>query len=148
MSNETVLSSRRGNIPCGDKDLYLFLTDMRNFATVIPQDHVTHWQANEDSCSFRIDKAGKINAELLEALPFSQVSYRAETFLTGAVAATVNIESVDHDRSVIFLTVRAKLNPLMKMMLGDKPEKYLDEIISAIESYDGYDRIRKDNRSL
>jgi len=38
--------------------------------------------------------------------------------------------------------MNAYLNPFIKMMLGDSGEKYLEKVISAIESYDGYDKIR------
>jgi len=142
MSTATTLTSRKGLVPCSDKDLYSFLTDMRNFSSIMPEDVVSDWQATEGKCSFKIDKAGKVAGELLEALPYTLVSYEAETFLTGKIAVSINIDHVSNEQSEVKLSMNAYLNPFIKMMLGDSGEKYLEKVISAIESYDGYDKIR------
>ena len=81
MSPVTTYTSRRGEVPCGDADLYAFLTDMRNLQTVVPAGILTDWVATEDHCSFRIEKVGKISASLSEALPHSVIRYDAVTFL-------------------------------------------------------------------
>ncbi|TFH46237.1 MAG: hypothetical protein E4G92_06700 [Bacteroidia bacterium] len=147
MSKETTYNSRSVTVACGPGDLYAFLTDMRNFETIIPGEKITEWEADEMSCSFRVDHAGKINASLAEAVPYSAIDYQAETFITGKITAHVAIETVDHDRSRVSISVCAHLNPFVKMAVGDAPEKYLEMIITAVENYDGYDRIRGDIQS-
>jgi len=147
MSSSSTFTSRRGEIPCGDKELYLFLTDMRNFKTLIPSGVMTGWQATEDNCSFKADKLGKVTAELSEALPYSFVSYFAETFITGKVSASVTIDYISKDKSEITLSFSTRMNSFMKMMVGNSAGKYLDQIISMIEAYDGYDKIRGGTQS-
>ena len=147
MSKETTYNSRSVTVACGAEDLYAFLTDMRNFETIIPGGKITEWEADEMRCSFRIDHAGKFTASLSEALPYSGIEYLAETFITGKVTAHVDIETVDAARSKISLSVSAHLNPFVKMAVGDAAERYLDMIITAMENYDGYDRIRGDIQS-
>ncbi|HUW93268.1 MAG TPA: hypothetical protein VMV74_08895 [Bacteroidales bacterium] len=148
MSKATIYTSRRGKAACSDKDLYAFMTDMRNFGTIIPEGTVTEWQATEDNCSFRVDKAGKVTAGLSEALPYSRIDYFAETFITGRVSVTMNIEPDGVEQSLITLSVSAYLNPFVKLAIGDTAVKYLNEIISAFEKFGGYDRIRGYNQSL
>ncbi|MRR19355.1 hypothetical protein EG827_04100 [bacterium] len=148
MSPMTTYSSRRGEVPCGDSDLYAFLTDMRNFRTVIPEGLITDWEATEDHCSFRYDKTGRISASLSEALPHSLITYNAETFLTGKVKVQVAIEHISPARSAFHITAGVNMNPIMRMMVGDSAGRYLDSLIDAIESYNGFEKVRGYNRSL
>ena len=148
MSPVTTYSSRKGEVPCGDGDLYAFLTDMRNMQTVVPDGLITEWEATEDHCSFRLDKTGKISASLAEALPHSLISYDAETFLTGRMVVKVAIEYITSYRSAFHITAGVNMNPIMRMLVGDSAGKYLDNLVDAIESYQGFDKIRGCNRPL
>ena len=147
MSSVTNYSSRRGEVPCGDGDLYAFLIDMRNFKTIIPHGLISEWEATEDHCSFKIDKTGKVTASLSNALPYSIITYDTETFLTGKVKMQIMIEYISGVRSSFTINAALKMNPLMRMFLGDSSGKYLDMLINAIESYDGFDKIRGYNQS-
>lgn len=144
----TTYSSRKGEVPVGDDDLYAFLTDMRNFRSVIPDGYVDDWQATEDRCSFRADKAGRISATLHEALPHSMISYSAETLLTGKIAVQVVIEPLSRNKSSFYITAGLNMNPLVRMLVGDAAGTYLEKLIDAIEGYGGYDRIRGCSRPL
>lgn len=135
-------------MPCGDRDLYAFLTDMRNLKTVVPEGLLTDWEATEDHCSFKVEKTGKISASLSEGLPHSTIRYNAETFLTGRITVQVTIEYISNIRSLFHLTAGVKMNPIMKMLLGDSAGRYLDSLIDAIESYNGFDKVRGCNQSL
>jgi len=148
MSKATTYISRSGIAACNDQDLFAFMKDMRNFGTLIPEGAVTEWHASEDKCSFRIEKAGKVKAELSGARPFSGIDYVAETYLTGKVSVTLNIEPDSTEQSRVTLTVSAFLNPFVKLAVGDKAVMFLNEFISAVENFDGYGKIRGYSRSL
>lgn len=148
MSAMTSYSSRKGEVPVGDDDLYAFLTDMRNFESVIPDGLVDEWQATEDQCTFRAEKAGRVSASLSEALPHSMITYSAETFLTGKIAVQVVIESLSRNRSSFYITAGLNMNPLLRLLVGDAAGSYLEKLIDAIEGYGGYDRIRGYSRPL
>lgn len=147
MSPMTTFTSRKGEVPCGDNDLYAFLTDMRNFRSVLPEDSVTDWEATEDRCSFRTDGAGRITVSLAEAMPHSEITYDAESFITGKVKVRVSIEFISGMRSAIRIDAGLNMNPLLKMLLGDSAGKYLENLMDLVESYDGYDRVRGCNQS-
>jgi len=147
MSPMTTFTSRKGEVPCGDSDLYAFLTDMRNFRSVLPNDSVTDWEATEDRCSFRTDGAGRVTVSLSEAMPHSEITYDAESFITGKVKVRVSIEFISGIRSAIRIDAGLNMNPLLKMLLGDSAGKYLGTLMDIIESYDGYDRVRGCNQS-
>jgi len=148
MGKATTYTSRSGIAACSDKDLFAFMKDMRNLGTLIPEGAVSEWQASEDHCSFRIEKAGKVNAEISGARPCTGIDYIAETFITGKVSVTLNIEPDGPEQSRVTLAVSAYLNPFVKMALGDKAAMFLNEFISAVENFDGYAKIRGYSQSL
>jgi hypothetical protein len=148
MSPTENYTSRKGEVPCGDSDLYAFLTDMRNFRDVIPAGTLfSDWEATEDRCSFKIEKTGRITVALTEALPHSIVTYTAETFLTGNITIQVMIEYITNNKSELYITTNLNMNPFVKMLVGDSAARYLDNLIDAIENYTGYDKIRGCNQS-
>ena len=143
----TTYTSRRGEVPCRDSDLYAFLTDMRNFSSVISGGTVTEWEATEDRCRFKVDGVGRVTASLSEALPHSMITYEAESFLTGKVKVRVNIEYISNMRSAVRIDTGLNMNPLMKMIIGDAAGRYLEQLMDMVESYGGYDRVRGCNQS-
>ena len=146
MSPMTTFTSRRGEVPCGDSDLYAFLTDMRNFRSVIPDEIMSGWEGTQDNCSFKTDGAGRVTVALSEAMPHSEIIYDAESFLTGKVKGRVTIEFISGMKSAIRIDTGLNMNPLLRMLLGDSAGKYLDNLMDMIESYDGYDRVRGCNQ--
>jgi hypothetical protein len=148
MSNMTNYTSKRGEVPCGDSDLYTFLTDMRNFRDVLPEGFLTDWEATENNCSFRIGITGKVKASLTEALPHSVITYSAETLITGKIEIQVIIEYISKIRSFFHITAAINMNPFVRMMVGDSAGSYLNRIVDAIEAYGDFDSIRGCNQSL
>jgi len=140
--------SRTGQVPCGDRDLYAFLTDIRNFKEVLPSDMLSDWKATADKCSFRIDRAGRVNVSLKEALPHTMVSYTADNLFTGNLSLQVVIEALAPNSSKLYVTSDLNMNPLVRMFVGDAAQQYLDKLIDMIEKYDGYDKIRGYSQSL
>jgi hypothetical protein len=148
MNQTKSYKSRTGQVPCGDSDLYAFLTDIRNFKEVLPSDMLSDWQATADKCSFRIDRAGRVNVSLKEALPHTMVSYTAENLFTGNLSLQVVIEALTPNSSKLYVTSDLNMNPLVRMFIGDAATQYLDKLIDIIERYDGYDKIRGYSQSL
>ena len=148
MSQTKSFKSRTGEVPCGDRDLYAFLTDIRNFKEVLPSDMLSDWKATADKCSFRIDRTGRVNVSLKEALPHTIVSYTAENLFTGNLSLKVVIESLTANSSRLYVISDLNMNPLVRMFIGDAAPQYLDKLIDMIETYDGYDKIRGYSQSL
>ena len=148
MNQTKSYKSRTGQVPCGDSDLYAFLTDIRNFKEVLPSDMLSDWQATADKCSFRIDRAGRVNVSLKEALPHTMISYTAENLFAGNLSLQVIIESLTPHSSKLYVTCDLNMNPFVRMFIGEAAPQYLDKMIDMIEKYDGYDKIRGYSQSL
>lgn len=147
MSPMTTYTSRKGEVPCGDSDLYAFLTDLRNFRSVIPDGEVSDWEATEDRCSFKNESTGRLTVSLSEALPHSEINYEAESFLSGKVKIRISLEYLSSMRSAVRIDAGLNMNPLLRMLIGDSAGKYLETLMDLIESYGGYDQVRGCNQS-
>jgi hypothetical protein len=148
MSQSKSYTSKTGEVPCGDRDLYAFLTDVRNFREVVPDNMLSDWKATSDKCSFRVDKAGRVTVTLKEALPHSMVSYTVENFITGNLLLQVIIESLTSHSSKVYVTTDMNMNPFVRMLIGEAAQQYLDILIDMIVNYGGYDKIRGYSQSL
>ena len=148
MSQSKSYTSKTGEVPCGDRDLYAFLTDLRNFREVVPDNMLSDWKATPDKCSFRVDKAGRVTVTLKEALPHTKVSYTAENLFTGNLSLQVIIESLTSQSSKVYVTTDMNMNPLVRMLVGEAVPQYLDRLIDMIVNYGGYDNIRGYSQSL
>ena len=148
MSKSKSYTSRTGEVPCGDKDLYAFLTDIRNLREVLPHSMISDWQATADKCSFRIDKAGRVNLSLKEALPHTMVSYTAENYLAGKLSMQVIMEALTSHSSKLYVTADINMNPLVRIFIGEAAPQYLDQLIDMIQNYKDYDKIRGYSQSL
>ena len=148
MSPSKSYTSKNGEVPCGDRDLYAFLTDIRNFKEVMPASMLSDWKATTDKCSFRLDKAGRVSVSLKEALPHTMVSYTAENLFTGNLSLKVIIEPLTSHRSKLYITTDINMNPFVRMFIGEATSQYLDKLIDMIENYKGYDKIRGYSQSL
>ena len=142
MSPTTTFTGRKSVVPCRDGDLYAFLTDLRNVNSLVPQGMISDWEAEREWCSFRAEGAGRVKVTIVELLPSSLVTYQAESLFTGKVKVMVNIEHISALASEVTITATLNMNPLMKMVIGNSAERYLDMLMDHIESYDGYESIR------
>ena len=142
MSPTTTFTGRKSEVPCRDGDLYAFLTDLRNVNSLVPQGMISDWEAERERCSFRAEGAGRVTVTIDELMPWSLITYQAESLFTGKVKLMVNIEHISDSASAVTITATVNMNPLMKMVIGNSAERYLDMLMDHIESYDGYETIR------
>lgn len=142
MSPTTTFTGRKSVVPCRDGDLYAFLTDLRNVNSLIPQGMISDWEAERERCSFRAEGVGRVMVTIDELMPWSLIAYQAESLFTGKVKLMVNIEHTSDSASAVTITATVNMNPLMKMVIGNSAERYLDMLMDHIESYDGYETIR------
>ena len=108
-----------------DHIIYQTLCSFDNF-TPIAKDKVECWQATEDTCSFKAKglsvKLKMVDKEPSKVLKISGDEMPFEFFFW------IQLKQVAENDTRMRLTLRANLNPMMKMMFGKKMQKGIDEI--------------------
>ena len=96
------------------------------------QDKVEGWQADADSCSFRV-KGFVVRLRIEERIEPKHVKIIGDQ---GGVpidfAFWIQLHEVDADDTRIRLVLHADLNMMMRMMIGGKIKKGLDQAVDGL----------------
>ncbi|MBW6502236.1 MAG: hypothetical protein K0B05_12660 [Bacteroidales bacterium] len=135
MSESTEFRSRRGRLACSARDLWLFATDINNFNRFVPGDTVSNWKSDGESCTFDVVPLGRVSVVLNEKVPFSKVVYAGDVLQRNNFTLLLDILDTDNDSSEVDITLRADLNPLMKMMISKPAGQFLEMMIGEMEKF-------------
>lgn len=131
----TTFESRIGKIQSSQEKVFNFLSDFNNFKQFIPGDKVNDWKSDTDSCSFKVSGIGEVGLEIIEKNPFELIK------ITGNGMASVEFflwiqlkEPIDNDTRVK-LTMKAELNPMMKMVASKPLKNFLELMIKYMEDF-------------
>lgn len=130
---ETKIESKVGKLQGSSEKIYSFLADFRNFSRLIPADKVKNWEAEENSCSFDVDMVGRTGLRIIEKEPFNLIK------ITGAEGSKfdfffwVQLKEMDPADTRIKLTIKADLNPMVKMMASKPLQSFVDSLVDQLE---------------
>ena len=100
------------------------------------QDKVEEWQADEDSCSFKV-KGFTVRLRIVERVENKHIKITSDD-TTGAVPIDfsfwIQLHEVSDMDTRIRLVLHAELNMMMRMMIGNKIQKGLDQAVEGLAS--------------
>ncbi|MBQ0080700.1 MAG: polyketide cyclase [Alistipes sp.] len=104
-----------------------------NFALYTPvlKDKVEQWEATEDRCSFKL-KGFNIALQMIEKEPGRHVKIVPDCSLPGDFAFWIQLKQVAPADTRIRLVLHAEMNMMIKMMIGGKLQKGLDQVAQAL----------------
>ena len=120
----SLIESQAVTINKSDEEIFKFISDFTNFATLIPS-QVQDIKITQDSCSFNIQGMPTINLKIYERIPFSSVKMKAED---GKLPFTLScsLESLNETKCIAQFHFEAELNPMMKMMMAKPLGNFLN----------------------
>lgn len=121
--------SRQVRINKPDEAIYAVLSDFGNFTPIVA-DKVEEWTATEETCSFKV-KGFTVKLRMVEREPNKLVKITGDD-LPFEFFFWIQLKSVAPDDTRMLLTLRAELNMMMKMMIGGKLQKGLDDMAEKI----------------
>ncbi len=119
----------------GVSQIFDKLADMSNFGGVMPPEKVSNWTADADTCRFTIDGMGEMGLRIVERETDKLVKYTADGQTRVNFFLWVQMMGVAESESRIKVTLKADLNPMMKMVVGKHMQKLVDTIADAIAKY-------------
>ena len=128
------LTSKKINIQAPDSLIFNMLVDCNNIGKYIPNDKIQNWQSTEDSCSFSVEGAGKVEMNILEKIPYSSVSYTIGNNLTKAASITFSIRTCGQE-NVCELEAKANLDVpfFMAQVLKSTLQRFVDMLVDYIK---------------
>ena len=124
----TRIESKSVEIKKPAQDLYTFLQDMNNFHQLLPQDRISEWKSDGNSCSFKVQGAATIGLQLDGGTPPDHLRMKATERSPFPFTLDVFLKE-NNGITTAHQEFNADLNPFIKMMV-EKPLKNLFDHIS------------------
>lgn len=108
------------------EQIYGVVSDFRNFTPAF-QNRVEGWSADESECSFKF-KGVSIRLHIVDKVPNDYVKISGDDRSPMDFTLWLQMKQVADYDTRIRLVLHAKLNMMMRMMIGSKLQKGLDEM--------------------
>lgn len=122
--------SKQVKINKPDQVIYTLLSDFNNFTPML-QGKVENWKVDGDTCHFKA-KGFQISIRMIEKTPYSCIKLTGDDGSPFEFVFWIQLKGVAPDDTRMRLTLHAKLNMMMKMMVGKKLQKAMDQIADQL----------------
>lgn len=114
-------------------ELFNRLTDIQGMLAAVPRDYRNSVQVSGDTV--RLSYAGfNLAIRISEKSPFTRVAY-SDVEAPFHFTAIVHLDPADViSRTTLWVELSADLNFMMKALIGNKIQEYLDKVVTAIGS--------------
>lgn len=110
--------------------IYAVVSRFDNFTPIL-KDKVEEWQADEDSCSFKV-KGFTMSLRMIDREEPKFVKIVGEGVTPVDFTFWLQLHEVTPADTRIRLVLHVELNMMMRMMIGGKLQKALDQIVEQI----------------
>ncbi|MEE2954419.1 MAG: hypothetical protein VX347_04515 [Bacteroidota bacterium] len=124
--------SQKVKVAKKDEYIYNILSDMNNLNIVVPP-QVTDFKSTPDSCSFKLAGFTELHLIFQKKMPYSEISIKSKNnelpFLLNCYLNKINEENTN-----VIIELHIELNMMMKMMLGNQLQKFVDTVAEKIKT--------------
>jgi len=130
----TTFESAIKKAECNDTEIFGLLSDLNNIDKIkdkIPQDKIKDLEFDADSCRFTVDMAGQIGLKIVERDPSKTIKFAADQSPVD-FNLWIQLKQVEENDTRIKVTVKADLNPMMKMIVSKPMETFVDKLAEIL----------------
>jgi hypothetical protein len=98
----------------------------------IPQVSIRDFQSDGDSCRFEIGGIGHAELRIVERTPFSTIKIEGQGSLPLELKFWIQLLPVEAHETKLRLTLHADMGMMIKMMVGNKLEKGIDQLAGVL----------------
>ena len=110
--------------------VYAIVSDFSNFTPIL-QDKVDDWQADADTCSFKA-KGFPVRLRIVDRIENELVKIEGEDGSPVDFTFWMQLKEVSERDTRMRIVLHARLNMMMKMMIGGKLQQAVDQIAEQI----------------
>jgi carbon monoxide dehydrogenase subunit G len=130
----TTFESKTTKAECNETEIFSLLSDLNNIEKIkdkIPQDKVKNLEFDGDSCRFTVDPVGKIGLKIVERDPSKTIKFAADQSPVG-FNLWIQLKQVEENDTRIKITVKADLNPMLKMIASKPMETFVNKLAEML----------------
>jgi hypothetical protein len=143
MSELSRYESRTGKLSITAEECFTFVSDIRNFERFIPQEPVSNWQSDRDSCSFSVSMLGTVSIHIVQKEEFCKVVFKGDALKKNDFELVLHILENINKIVDVKVVLNAELNPMMKMIAAKPIAQFLEMLISEMENFRGWNEIKE-----
>ena len=125
--------------------VYDFFSDFTHFEQMLPAEQVDHWETDGDNCTFEMPGIGPIGLKMVEKRPTEFIKIAGDSSANIDFNLLIYLEENSTDQSRIRLILQADLNVFVRAVAEKPLKKFLEILISHIESFDFEKGLPKDD---
>jgi len=121
-------------IPHSDEKVFTLLSDLSNLERLkaqIPQDKISDFTFDSDTCSFNVSPVGRIEFKIIEREPNKTIKLMT-TNSPVHLQMWIQLRQVAENDTRMKMTVRAELNALLKPMVSKPLQEAVNRISDVI----------------
>ncbi len=131
----TKFESRIGKITHDKEKVYNFLSDFKNFKQFLPEDKVKNWQSEGDTCSFSVTGVGDVGLKMIEKSPSELIKITGTGMANIEFYLWIQLKEVEKEDTRVKLTMKAELNPMIKMVASKPLKNFLELMVKYMEEF-------------
>ncbi len=112
--------------------VFEFLNDINNLEKLMPEEKVSNWMSDSESCSFQIQGLSTIALEKKDAVPHQKIHLSAKDNKPFAFDLIIYINETNN-ASEVHIDFNANVNPFMKMMIEKPLSNFFNYLVNALE---------------
>jgi carbon monoxide dehydrogenase subunit G len=128
------IESRIGKVLANQERIYLLLSDFSNLGSFVPHDQVSDFKSDADSCNFTVANVGKFGMRIIEREASKLVKITNDESVPFQFFMWIQIKEVSENDSRVKITLKAELNPMLKMVAKKPLTKFVEALIDKIET--------------
>lgn len=129
----TKVESRTGKISFSETKVYHLLSDFNNFEKLLPADKIKNWESTENTCRFSIEGIGDVGLKIVEKEPYKLIKISGDKLSNVEFNFWIQIKQVQENDTRIKLTIKADLNPMMRMVAAKPLQEFVNILVDRIE---------------
>ena len=129
---ELKVESRIGTVLRNSEQITEFLSDFNRLSSFAPPDRVKDWSVTSDTCSFSVAPVGPIAFRVVDRQP-DTVKMEVDTTYAKQVFLWIQTKPTQPYETKVKLTIKAEVNPMMKMFLSKPLQEFLNKLVDSLE---------------
>lgn len=125
--------SRIGKIQANQEKVYTLLSDFSNLGKYVQNDQVEDFTSDTDSCSFKVEKIGQFGMRIIEREPSKLVKIANDENVPFKFNMWIQLKDVSELDTRVKITLKADLNPMLKMMAKKPLTQFVDTLVDRLE---------------
>lgn len=142
MDDTTRYESRTGNLSCTTREVFDFVTDIRNFEQFIPDNSINNWQSAKDTCSFSVSMIGTVSLSIIKKEQYNKVIYSGDALKKNDFSLILDISESLKNNAEVKVLLEAELNPMLKMVANKPIIQFLEMLVREMEKFRGWKNIK------